>query len=281
MKYLLLILVSIALLGCQQETEMPNPASEYCIEQGGTLDIRDTSEGQVGICVLPDGTECEEWAYMHGECPMDLETCQAEGGMTLGDGNQCAINGKVYTQDTVIDLSGCSSYFDGCNHCVVENGSINGCSEIYCESYTEPECRVDGSSAQEKCKSHGGEWLGEHQECEGISEAQCQELGGHYDSCASACRHDPDAEMCTKQCVFVCDVNSTNDSGDSHRYDDPHAQLCKDNGGKWLEEFNECEGLSEEVCEANDGSFNNCASACRHDPDAEMCTTQCVMVCSW
>lgn len=48
-----------------------NPASAFCVEQGGALEIRDDSEheGQIGVCVLPGGIECEEWAYMRGECP--------------------------------------------------------------------------------------------------------------------------------------------------------------------------------------------------------------------
>lgn len=40
-----------------------NPASVYCEEQGGTVDIVDESDGQVGYCVLPDGTRIEEWEY--------------------------------------------------------------------------------------------------------------------------------------------------------------------------------------------------------------------------
>jgi putative hemolysin len=47
---------------------MANPASVYCEEQGGTLDIRDTDAGQYGVCVFPDGSECEEWAFFRGEC---------------------------------------------------------------------------------------------------------------------------------------------------------------------------------------------------------------------
>jgi len=59
----------------QQETGgeasgVPNPASEYCIDQGGTLEIRtDESGNQYGVCILPDGKECEEWAFFRGECP--------------------------------------------------------------------------------------------------------------------------------------------------------------------------------------------------------------------
>ncbi|MFN2285658.1 MAG: DUF333 domain-containing protein [Anaerolineae bacterium] len=50
---------------------MANPASVYCEEQGGTLDIRDTDAGQHGVCVFPNGSECEEWAFFRGECNPD------------------------------------------------------------------------------------------------------------------------------------------------------------------------------------------------------------------
>lgn len=42
-------------------TGMANPASVYCEDQGGTLEIVDTPEGQVGMCHFADQT-CEEWA---------------------------------------------------------------------------------------------------------------------------------------------------------------------------------------------------------------------------
>lgn len=47
---------------------LPNPASQFCEEQGYTLEIREGAEGQIGVCVFPDGTECEEWAFYRGEC---------------------------------------------------------------------------------------------------------------------------------------------------------------------------------------------------------------------
>jgi putative hemolysin len=50
---------------------MPNPASVYCEQQGNKLEIRTAADGsQSGICVLPDGSTCEEWAYFRGECPL-------------------------------------------------------------------------------------------------------------------------------------------------------------------------------------------------------------------
>jgi uncharacterized protein len=50
------------------QSELANPASVYCEQQGGTVDIRtDDSGGQIGYCVFADGTEVEEWAYYRGE----------------------------------------------------------------------------------------------------------------------------------------------------------------------------------------------------------------------
>lgn len=42
---------------------MPNPASVHCKDLGGTLEIRTGKDGgQFGVCTLPDGKVCEEWA---------------------------------------------------------------------------------------------------------------------------------------------------------------------------------------------------------------------------
>lgn len=56
-------------------------------------------------------------------------------------------------------------------------------------------------------------------------------------------------------------------------------QLCHTYGGNWLQEFNECETISKEQCSIMDGTFNECESACRHQPDSKVCTLQCVPVC--
>lgn len=42
---------------------MANPASMHCVALGGKLEIRtDKDGGQYGMCALPDGRICEEWA---------------------------------------------------------------------------------------------------------------------------------------------------------------------------------------------------------------------------
>ena len=42
---------------------MANPASVYCAEQGGKLEIRTGPGGESGWCHLPDGKVVEEWTF--------------------------------------------------------------------------------------------------------------------------------------------------------------------------------------------------------------------------
>jgi putative hemolysin len=47
---------------------LPNPASVFCEDNGYTLEIRQGEGGSYGVCLFPDGSECDEWAYFRGEC---------------------------------------------------------------------------------------------------------------------------------------------------------------------------------------------------------------------
>lgn len=55
------------------------------------------------------------------------------------------------------------------------------------------------------CTNFGWLWIGDHNECEGISADDCAEVGGTFNECASACRHEPEGTLCTLQCVIVCE----------------------------------------------------------------------------
>ncbi|MCB5363360.1 DUF333 domain-containing protein [Pusillimonas sp. CC-YST705] len=48
---------------------LPNPASVYCIERGGTLDIKESPQGDVTTCVLSDGTRVDEWEFYRQNHP--------------------------------------------------------------------------------------------------------------------------------------------------------------------------------------------------------------------
>jgi putative hemolysin len=56
----------------QEDSQIANPASEFCIENGGRLEIRQDLQGEAGFCIFEDGSECEEWAYFNGECEAPL-----------------------------------------------------------------------------------------------------------------------------------------------------------------------------------------------------------------
>jgi putative hemolysin len=51
------------------QVNMPNPASVYCEQHGNKLEIFTAADGsQSGVCVFPDGSTCDEWAYFRGTC---------------------------------------------------------------------------------------------------------------------------------------------------------------------------------------------------------------------
>lgn len=55
----------------KKSSGLANPASVYCIGQGGNLSIREDKDGgQYGVCVLNNRSECEEWRYFNnnGTC---------------------------------------------------------------------------------------------------------------------------------------------------------------------------------------------------------------------
>jgi putative hemolysin len=63
-------IIMMALAACTApQANMPNPASVYCEQNGNTLEIQTAADGsQSGVCVFPDGSTCDEWAYFRGEC---------------------------------------------------------------------------------------------------------------------------------------------------------------------------------------------------------------------
>ena len=54
---------------------MANPASVFCEEQGGRIELREAEGGTYGVCIFDDGSECDEWAFYREECkPGDYDT---------------------------------------------------------------------------------------------------------------------------------------------------------------------------------------------------------------
>lgn len=47
---------------------LPNPASAFCVENGGTVEIITDDTGSIGMCNFENGNMCEEWTFFRGEC---------------------------------------------------------------------------------------------------------------------------------------------------------------------------------------------------------------------
>jgi putative hemolysin len=72
-----LLAVVLASSGCvrtppsnnpSNQTAMANPASVKCVNDGGQDKLVYGPDGQYGLCLFPDGSVCEEWAYFRGNC---------------------------------------------------------------------------------------------------------------------------------------------------------------------------------------------------------------------
>jgi putative hemolysin len=83
---------------------LPNPASVYCEEQGYTVEMREGTGGVYGVCIFPDGSECDEWAYFRGECAPGEGTALAEDGWQIYR-NEVVGYTFHYPLDAVIEMA--------------------------------------------------------------------------------------------------------------------------------------------------------------------------------
>ena len=97
--YLLLILGALLLAGCAtpvvepaaavedapaatkpaaEISQLANPAAVSCQEQGYSYQIRTVEDGgQAGVCLFPDGSECDGWDFYNDDCaPGDSATLE-------------------------------------------------------------------------------------------------------------------------------------------------------------------------------------------------------------
>jgi putative hemolysin len=94
--------------------QIANPASENCVEQGGTLVIEERGDGgQYGVCTFEDNRQCEEWAMLRGDCPVG--GIKVTGYVTPA-AVYCAITGGEY------QVTGSSNTEQEQGTCTFKNG---------------------------------------------------------------------------------------------------------------------------------------------------------------
>jgi putative hemolysin len=115
-----IVILAVGLSGCGttekeaagQPTAGPglaNPASVYCEGLGYELELRTDDTGSYGVCIFPDGSECDEWDFLAGRCGQENTYC-AQQGFVIEAEEESNIGKCVFT-----DGSFCMEldYFEG------------------------------------------------------------------------------------------------------------------------------------------------------------------------
>ena len=137
---------------------MSNPAATFCVQNGGRIDIRKETSGEAGYCVFSDGSECDEWSFMRGECAKAEITCRNQ----CGDGtcqDSCEGSGCPCPESYTICPQDCRESAVGkptVESCQAEGGTL----EVRVDSTGEHTyCILPGqipNPAALKCREDGG-----------------------------------------------------------------------------------------------------------------------------
>lgn len=81
----------------KEKTKIENPASNFCIEEGGSVEIRSNDLGEYGVCIFNDNSECEEWMFFNGNCNIGDFIREPNKACTLEYNPVCGVNGVTYS----------------------------------------------------------------------------------------------------------------------------------------------------------------------------------------
>jgi hypothetical protein len=253
--YLLFMFGVIAVAACTSGTNDQNTDEKtVCTEDAklcsdGTAVGRDANNNcEFPACpdertyVANDSEKCKLVRFMcvEGKKPFFDETgcgCEPDVAVKPNETNETTTSGKLKATDCTEEQRNQSctkEYGPVCGWfteqikcikfpCAANYGNkCTACSDDKVASWTQGECPTTSAptgpqdspdasgtvpaGSQNSCADIGGNYDANNNECLSISAEQCQEIGGEFNECASACRNNPDAQICTLQCVQVCKV---------------------------------------------------------------------------
>jgi len=141
-------------------TQLPNPASVKCVEDGGRLEIVKAADGEYGVCIFSNGAKCEEWAYFRGECsPQKPNYCAVDADCACGthkESGECFVGSKEFVNiekqcpDYCTGIAGMFETKCVSHQCKIvkkeENGFCGWSTGGECES--DADCMAGGCSGQ-------------------------------------------------------------------------------------------------------------------------------------
>jgi putative hemolysin len=134
------------------------------------------------------------------------------------------------------DLTNCTSYFDGCNTCMVSGGVIGGCTKMLCKNPTQPTCLAYKNT--------------------GIDLTNCV---SYFDGCNTCSVKDGKPDACTLMYCETPGEPKCNEyaSGTTNNENvglaNPASTNCVNNGGK-LDIVTSSDGGQQGMCTLSDGT---------------------------
>src|SRR5208283_2305739 len=85
MKKSLIVLILMVLFCASTVFALANPSTVYCNEMnkefgGYTYVMQSDNQSNLhGVCIMPDGTHCDAWAFLDGKCGNNFSYCAKNG----------------------------------------------------------------------------------------------------------------------------------------------------------------------------------------------------------
>lgn len=105
---------------------LSNPATQYCVDLGYKWQTKSTPEGDIGQCILPDGSMVDEWSLLNGSTGEKWSYCSQKGYKlkVIDDSEKCQ---KVFSSECVV--------------CVLDDGKEIEATKLMAEESLPGECK--------------------------------------------------------------------------------------------------------------------------------------------